>query len=419
MGCTTTAQCSGATPVCNTSSMVCVACTASEIGACAGTTPVCATDNTCRACEAHSDCASNACLPDGSCGTDTNVAFVDASAVGSTQCTRAMPCPQISAALATNRPYIKVHGTIDESVSLTNRNVTFLADPGAILKNSGNNGLTLGGSSHVEIYDLTISNSVTGINVPTGTTASLFLSRAKVQNNANGGIVMESGTLTVTRSTIANNTGAGGIFSHNSVVSVTASTLSGNSGGEAIIYYAGSLSVSRSTFVNNINGGISVSPTGTFSIVGNVFFGNGQTSGTTGGVTINTAQSAGNRLELNTFVGNRTSTSNAAAIQCTAGTFTARSNIMSGNMGGANQFSGTCLHAYSISRPGAVPTGTGNIATDPMFVDDAAGNLHLKAGSPARGAGDPASDLTGIAALDIDGDMRVSPPDIGADQFKP
>lgn len=92
---------------------------------------------------------------------------------------------------------------------------------------------------------------------------------------------------------------------------------------------------------------------------------------------------------------------------------------MSGNLGGANQFAGTCLHAYSIMRPGAVPTGTGNIASDPLFVDSSTGNLHLQSGSPARGVGDPAADLTGIAALDIDGDMRAAPPDIGADQFKP
>jgi hypothetical protein len=419
MGCTMNAQCTTSSkPVCDTAGMVCVACTSSDIGACTGTTPVCGSTNTCQACSAHSECASTVCLPDGSCGAETSVAFVDAATGTGTSCTRAMPCAQMSAALATNHPYIKVSGTLNEAVTLTNRNVTFLAEPGAILKNTSGNGLTLTGSSHVEIYDLQISNSGTGINIPTGTTVSLFLSRAKVQNNANGGIVQESGTLTVSKSTIASNTGAGGIFSHDTTVSVVGSTLSSNSGGEGIIYYGGSLSVSRSTFVNNINGGLSLGSTGTFAIVGNVFFGNGTTTSTTGGVKINTDQNAGNRLELNTFIGNRTNTSTASAIQCTAGTFTARSNIMSGNMGATDQFSGTCLHAYSISRPGAVPAGTGNIASDPLFVDAATGNVHLQAGSPARGAGDPASDLAGIAALDIDGDMRATPPDMGADQFK-
>jgi hypothetical protein len=418
-GCTMNAQCTvTGKPVCETTTMVCVACTASDIGACSGTTPVCGTTNTCQACSAHSDCASSVCLPDGSCGAETDVAFLDAALGTGTSCTRAMPCAQMSAALATNHPYVKVSGTLNEPVTLADRNVTFLAEPGAILKNTSGNGLTITGSSHVEIYDLQISNSGTGINIPTGTTVSLFLSRAKVQNNANGGIVQESGTLNVTRSTIASNTGAGGIFSHDTTVSVTASTISSNSGGEGIIYYGGSLSVSRSTFVNNINGGLYLGSTGTFAIVGNVFFSNGQTSATTGGIFINTTQNAGNRLELNTFVGNRTNTSTAPAIQCSAGTFTARSNIMSGNLGATDQFSGTCLHAYSISRPGAVPSGTGNLAGDPLFVDGATGNLHLQSGSPARGAGDPASDLAGIAALDIDGDMRATPPDMGADQFK-
>ena len=119
-------------------------------------------------------------------------------------------------------------------------------------------------------------------------------------------------------------------------------------------------------------------------------------------------------------VGNRTMTGgNGPAIQCTAGAFTARSNIMSANLGGSNQYGGTCLHAYSISRPGSVPVGAANSAADPLFVNDATGDLHLQSGSPARGAGDPATDLAGIAALDLDGDTRVAPPDMGADQFTP
>jgi hypothetical protein len=47
------------------------------------------------------------------------------------------------------------------------------------------------------------------------------------------------------------------------------------------------------------------------------------------------------------------------------------------------------------------------------------GDLHISATSPARGAADPASDLTGIAARDIDGDARTSPADLGADEVAP
>jgi len=54
---------------------------------------------------------------------------------------------------------------------------------------------------------------------------------------------------------------------------------------------------------------------------------------------------------------------------------------------------------------------------DPKFTDPATGDLHIQAGSPASGASDPDSDLTGIAAHDIDGDPRTRPADIGADEI--
>jgi hypothetical protein len=37
--------------------------------------------------------------------------------------------------------------------------------------------------------------------------------------------------------------------------------------------------------------------------------------------------------------------------------------------------------------------------------------------SPVRGQADPTTALTGLAGKDIDGDMRVGPADMGADQF--
>lgn len=49
------------TPVCNTSSGLCVQCTASDIGACGGTTPVCNDLNACVGCDEHEQCASGAC----------------------------------------------------------------------------------------------------------------------------------------------------------------------------------------------------------------------------------------------------------------------------------------------------------------------------------------------------------------------
>jgi hypothetical protein len=68
-------------------------------------------------------------------------------------------------------------------------------------------------------------------------------------------------------------------------------------------------------------------------------------------------------------------------------------------------------------RPGILPPGIGNSSIDPQFVNTTIGDLHLRANSPARRNADPNSDLSGPAARDIDGDLRITPADVGADQI--
>ena len=53
-----------------------------------------------QACMTHADCGSpGACLPDGTCGTDTNVAWVAPTGSDSSSCTRTTPCATITHAL--------------------------------------------------------------------------------------------------------------------------------------------------------------------------------------------------------------------------------------------------------------------------------------------------------------------------------
>lgn len=375
------AACTGGKPVCS-GTKTCVQCTPEQNAACTGTTPVCGMNNQCQKCSAHAQCSSSACLIDGSCANQTDVAYVAPPPLGSdnTACTKVTPCTSVSKALQTNRRYLKFSGVTDEGdevVSINNQDVTLLADPNAQLTKT-KNGLLLEvrGSSHVTIYDLTITGASgaagIGISVPAGSTGSLELHRVNVTNNTAGGILVAGSSFTVSQSTISSNQG----------------------------------------------GGISVT-SGTFAIVGNVFFNNGGNSGNVGGVAISTAQNAMNRLEFNSFSRNQVQDGLGAAIHCVAGMFTARNNIMSenGTLTNSEQIGGTCRHAYSIARPGTpLPIDMGNSTSDPAFIDPARGNLHIQPGSQARRAADPASDLTGIASKDIDGDSRVSPADIGADQ---
>lgn len=378
IACMSNDQCAAPKAICDVAgSKICVQCIApGQTSACMGATPTCSSDNTCQACSAHADCGSAACLPDGSCAMENEVAYLDSGGTDNPTCSKALPCTKFDKALVTGRMFVKIKGMINEQVTINNRSVTLLADPGAKLT-STNSGVILrvDGSSVVNIYDLEISNGLgaggIGLSMPAGNSATVNLRRAKLLNNTGGGINTSNGNLTVSQSTISSNAG----------------------------------------------GGISLT-NGTFVIVGNVFFNNGTQLGSVGGVAITASQNAANRLEFNSFNKNQTQDGLGTAIQCIAGSFTARNNILSGNGTASNleQTGGTCLHAYSIVRPGALPAGTGNSAMDPLFTNTTTGDLHLMAGSPALGAADPSSNLLGAAEFDIDEQKRTSPADLGADE---
>src|SRR5262245_28528349 len=116
-GCQSTAECAGtADPVCDLLKHQCVQCNASDTSQCTGMTPVCdLTGEMCRKCQTHADCGTSttpgACLPDGACGTDSNVAWVSPDGLDANACTLAAPCLTITHALMQGKPYIKVSTT--------------------------------------------------------------------------------------------------------------------------------------------------------------------------------------------------------------------------------------------------------------------------------------------------------------------
>jgi Right handed beta helix region len=374
LACAMDMQCPSETPICDTGpERVCVQCTAARPDECKGKTPVCGSDRACQACVTHADCPGKSCLPDGSCGDDKVVAYV-ATDKTDNSCNFATPCGRISDALKTGRPYVRISGPIDEAVMLDSRDVTFLADPGATLTRSSNGILMeIKGTSKVAIYDLEITGASGatgfGISMPSGNTASLRLVHAKLTKHQAGALVASGGSVSIFRSIIADNNG----------------------------------------------GGVSLMTNKPFAIVGNVFFNNGDVNTIFGGLFLNAIADAGNRLELNSFTKNDIQGGAGAAISCNVGGLTAKSNILFDN-GPGNQFAGTCAHSSSIVSPGALPVGDTNTAADPLFLDGPAGNLHISSTSPARDKADPAIDLRGDAALDIDRDKRTAPVDIGADE---
>jgi hypothetical protein len=73
---------------------------------------------------------------------------------------------------------------------------------------------------------------------------------------------------------------------------------------------------------------------------------------------------------------------------------------------------GTCSVTYSDVQEGIA--GSGNISSNPRFVDRSQGDYHLRANSPAIDAGTN----DGAPAADFEGDPRpVGAVDMGADEF--
>lgn len=379
--CRSDSECSGGAPVCDVAATnTCVECTPDNAAACVGAKPICGDDNACRACSTHADCSSSVCLADGACAEEAMVAYVSPMGTDNEACSKALPCTKVAKALGTMRPYLKLSGTTNESLTISgSRKVIIYGDAGAKLRAGGSTSPILtvrDNGTSVTIYDLAISDAPNdangyGVLVPTGGGApSISLNRVTISNNPAGGISVGGGSLTVTQSTISGN-GGGGIFVSNATFDIT----------NNFIYRNGNQSLSSV-------GGLSVRPIGQ------------------------------SRLERNTVVDNQADAGSASAggVFCDVPGFVAASNIIFRNVGGptANvQTFGSCAYGNSFVMPGTSPVDEAlSFARSNMQPFD----YHLTAASPAT-VRDAGGACTGI---DFDGDARPQGAacDLGADEYK-
>jgi hypothetical protein len=378
--CTSNEQCQAPTAVCDvTGSMTCVQCTPEQASACSGPTPTCGDDQMCRPCRAHAECpGSDTCLPDGSCADPGQVAYVEPAPNGSDndQCTRTTPCTVIAKAVATGRSYVKLTGTTDEQVTLNNRNVTLLAEPGAKLTSTSNGILLrIDGTSQVAIYDLEISGASGatvgfGISIPVGATGTVTLTRVKVSGNQAGGISASGGRLTVSQSTISGNTGGGIAVGAGATFDIT----------NCFIYRNGS-----PTTTSNV-GGVHLLGSGAMSV-----------------------------FAFNTVIDNHIQNigSSAGGVYCEISGFIASNNIIvrnfvdsDPNRGNSNTL-GQCVHA--TSKTASTVSGLNFVSSDSAPYD-----YHIQPGSSAIDQATTPSTL----AVDFDGDPRPqgNARDQGADE---
>lgn len=377
--CTSSSECGAL--VCDVPSGECVQCTTAEPDACTDDSPVCGSDNACRPCAAHSECGSEVCGPAGSCIDGASVAFVAPASMGGTDnsaCTQLTPCTKVSKALATRQRYVKFSGTTDEggTVAIDNQNVTLLADPEAkLIRTSNGIVLEVRGTSQVSVVELEISGGSgaqgIGISVPAGSTAKLELARAKILNNAGGGISVDGGSVTVSQSTVEGNAGGG--------ISVD--------GAETVVHV-----------------------TNTFIVR------NGSSAAAVGGISLRGA-APGSVFALNTVVDNEIRAGTlAGGASCEIVGFRVDDNIIARNFVNNmenlpnSNTAGACTFSGSTVSPGVA-------ALSFESPDEMPFDYHLKAGSTAIDRATTSSAIT----IDVDGDRRPQggASDHGADEFKP
>lgn len=359
---------------------VCVQCTAADAAACLGVTPICGADNSCRACGKHADCSSAACLGDGSCGSETNVAYVAPNGAGAA-CSKTTPCATIAAALTTGKPIIKVATGLVKSSQATiidGKAVTILAEDGAKLDRDGDGAVleVRSAGADVKIFDLEItgatgSSGANGVDVnPNGGMPRLALSRVKLTGNQGLGLSAQGGAVTISQSTIASNAG----------------------------------------------GGISIS-NATFDITNNFIYRNGnQSTSSVGGLSVRPMGQS--RLQNNTIVDNQSDagTASAGGVFCDVPGFVSAGNIVFRNAGGptANvQTFGSCTYGNSFVMAGTSPVDEAlSFARSNIQPFD----YHLTAASPST-VRDAGGACTGV---DVDGDSRPQGGacDLGADEHK-
>ncbi|MCX6376296.1 MAG: right-handed parallel beta-helix repeat-containing protein [Armatimonadetes bacterium] len=291
--------------------------------------------------------------------------------------------------------------------------------------------------------------------------SSATISNNTITGNSGDGIDCFDCSPTITNNTITGNSGRGIYFYYYSSPWITNNTITGNSGGGIYFYYYSSPWITNNTITGNsasVGGGIFCSESSP-TITNNTITGNDASDG--GGIycadysspTIANNTIAGNigsqmgggiacwdsssaTIVNNAIIGNRVGEYDGGGILCYDSAPTITNNTIAGNSaptgGGIRSWRSSpavsnnivALNSSGIYQSNGSPVlrnndvygntsynysglsaGTGDIATDPSFLNRCVGEYHLRPGSPCIDAGYDPAVITNVP--DRDGKQRI------------
>lgn len=399
--CTLDSQCSGDTPYCGPAAS-CVECVQNSQCASADA-PFCDTEtNSCRGCNADSECASGVCLASlGTCASADQLIHVKQGNADSGMCDAAAPCGTLNYAknrASAQRNVIRVQGNINQSAELQSKifvdgdGGTWTAPTGTLL-NVGTaagdvtiEGLTLQGQSiastfsvveclndaSLRMHQTTIKLGSPGINA----VCKVTVTESKIVETI-GSVNCTNNSITVEDSQL-NSEDQTAIRGDKCAVKLARNEITGNPGQLPLVRV---MDPPQLTIENNLIWD--------------------KLTRTSTGISVTNAPASG-LIRFNTIVNTAPGAHTGDAVSC-AGTSVVTSNVLAWQFG-STLVGNACARRYNAFDANTpVGDGEGNqVGTMAKLFVDPAADFHLGAESPALNLADPAEKIT----VDLDGKLR-------------